>query len=63
MYRAGVALNREIAFPLFNTINVWKRKQTHKIEFRILILKLRALKKAWDHYIEISSYKIIRVIH
>ena len=27
MYRAEVALNRKIAFPLFNTINVWKRKQ------------------------------------
>lgn len=26
MYRAEVALNREIAFPLFNTIKVWKRK-------------------------------------
>ena len=41
MYRAGVALNREIAFPLFNTINVWKRKQTYKTEFRNAILKLR----------------------
>lgn len=26
MYRAEVALNREIAFPLFSTIKVWKRK-------------------------------------
>jgi len=27
MYRAEVALNRKIAFPLFNTIKVWKRER------------------------------------
>lgn len=27
MYKAGVALNRKIVFPLFSTINVWKKKK------------------------------------
>ena len=30
MYRAGVALNREIAFPLFNTIKVCKIGTQHR---------------------------------
>lgn len=60
MYRAGVALNREIAFPLFNTINVWKRKQTHKTEVRNAILKLRTIWEKSDKiFLEIWFYKII----
>lgn len=33
-YKAGVALNRKILFPLFNTIKVWKK---NKIEEKLLL--------------------------
>ena len=50
IYKAEVALNRKIAFPLFNTINVWKRKQTHKTEVRNAILKQNNLRKKWCNF-------------
>jgi len=31
IYKAEVALNRKIAFPLFNTRKVWKRKYEKKL--------------------------------
>lgn len=40
MYKAGVALNRKIVFPLFSTINVWKTKED---ENKTLTVRIRHL--------------------
>lgn len=42
MYKEGVALKRKIVFPLFKTINVWKRERETEI--------VRQLDKPYKHF-------------